>query len=96
MSIVKYYSISAASTGTTNQVLQRRGRLHAIQHSLLANATISVYDSSTNSSLISTIVGSSLATNPPDCFDYKGVTFQKLTVITTGGILGMTVLYSED
>lgn len=96
MSVVKYYSIAAASTGTTNQVYQARGRLHAIQHSLLANATITVYDSSTNTSLIATIVGSSLATNPPDSLDFKGVSFRKLTVITTGGILGMTVLYSED
>lgn len=92
--IVRSYSVVAATTGRTEQVLQVPGQLHAIGFSLLANATVSVYNSSTNTNQIASITATSAATNAPDYWDFKGLTFSKLTVITTGGVLGLTVLYS--
>lgn len=89
-----YYSVIAASTGRTEQVKQAPGKLHGVHASLLANATVAIYDSSTNSNQIASIVASSLATNPPVDFDFHDMRFQKLTVITTGGVLGLTILYS--
>lgn len=94
MAIVRYHSVIAASTGRTEQVQQTPGQLHGIGYSLLANATISIYNASDASNAIGSIVASSAATNEPGYWDFKGVSFRKLTVITTGGILGMTVLYS--
>lgn len=92
--IVRYHSVIAATTGRTEQVQQTPGLLHGIGASLLANATVSIYNASDNTNAIGSIVASSLATNPPVFWDFKGVAFRKLTVITTGGVLGLTVLYS--
>lgn len=92
--IVRYSSVIAASTGRTVQVSTERGQLHGVGYSLLANATIAIYDSTTTNNQIASIVATSAVTNAPDYWDFKGLTFNRLTVITTGGVLGLTVLYS--
>lgn len=92
--IVRAYSIIAASTGRTEQVLQARGQLHGLVYSIGANATIAIYNSSTSSNQIASILATSGVQPAPGDLDFKGYTFDKLTVITTGAITGLTILYS--